>query len=231
MPATDARALEGPLAGPLPQAVGAARVRGEERRRPRGRPSNRWRCRASATARSVPGLIGRCRSAWRASGVDARIDDHEPGARLHRLLDERHQVDPARRGVGAPDDDQLRVEVVLVGDRRHLAVHRLRGGAGGRRADGAGEPRGAEAAEQPCVGGVLREQAVGAAVGERQDRLAAEALARLGAGAWRAGRSPRPSRLGRSAPLPLRAHANGRVQQPVRARPARSAKRRTFAQM
>ena len=67
----------------------------------------------------------------------------------------------------------LRFGIVLVGDRRHLAVERHVGRAGRRGADRARQPRRAEAAPQLRVDVVLREQAVRAAVGVGQDRLGA----------------------------------------------------------
>ena len=90
-----------------------------------------------------------------------------------------HQVHGGGRWVGAPDHDQPRVPVVLVGDTRHPAVQGGRHGAGRRGANGARQTAGAELAEQLCVGGVLGDEPVRAAVGERQDRLAAPAAAGL----------------------------------------------------
>ena len=78
-----------------------------------------------------------------------------------------------RRRVHAPEDDQLRFGVVLIRDRRHLAVERHVGGAGRRRADRARQARGAEAAPQLGVEVVLRQQAVRAAVRVGQDGFAA----------------------------------------------------------
>ena len=102
----------------------------------------------------------------------AGIDHHERGAALLRLANERHEVDAGRVRVRAPDDDQLRLGIVRIGDAGHLAVQRERGGAGRRGADGAREARRAEAAEELGVVGVLREEAVRAAVAERQNRFA-----------------------------------------------------------
>ena len=70
----------------------------------------------------------------------AGIDDDELGAVLLRLLDVRDDVDPRRRRIAAPDDDQPGVFVVGIGDARHLGVHRGRGGAGRRRAQRPREP-------------------------------------------------------------------------------------------
>ncbi len=75
--------------------------------------------------------------------------------------------------IHAPEDDQLRLRVVLVRDGRHLAVERHIRGAGWRRAEGARQARGAEAAPECGVEVVLREQAVRAAVRIGQDGLAA----------------------------------------------------------
>ena len=70
--------------------------------------------------------------------------------------------------------------IVGVGHTRHLAVERLVRRARRDCADSASEPRRAELSEQPRVGGVLRQQAVRPAVGERQDRLGAPLVADLG---------------------------------------------------
>jgi hypothetical protein len=112
-----------------------------------------------------------------------------------RLAGWRHEVDARRRGVGAPDDDEPRVDVVLVGDARHLAVQPHRGGARSARrrrcAPGARRRGGGRARR---VGRVLRQQAVRAAVGVGEDRLAAvSAVARRDEPAATQRRAPRPS--------------------------------------
>ncbi len=99
----------------------------------------------------------------------ARIDDDEGGAALLGLAHERHEVNAGRRRVHAPEHDQRGVHVVLIGDRRHLAVEGGGGRAGGRRAQRAREPRGAVAAPEPRVEVVLRQQPVRSAVRDRQD--------------------------------------------------------------
>ena len=73
------------------------------------------------------GLLGERRPPW--------VDDDERGALALRLADVRHQVDAGRRRVDAPQHDQARGGVVLVGDARHLAVETEGGGAGRRGAD------------------------------------------------------------------------------------------------
>ena len=110
--------------------------------------ANRYRWIASATATSVPGLTARCRSAARASGVVRGSIDDELRAALLRFAHVRDEVNARRGRVHAPEHDQLRFRIVLVGDRRHLAVQRHVRGAGRRRAHGAREPRRAEAAPQ-----------------------------------------------------------------------------------
>ena len=120
----------------------------------------------------MPGLTGRWTSAARQRGR-ARVDHDQLRAALLRLADVRHEVNARRRRVHAPEDDQLRLGVVLIRDRRHLAVERHVGGAGRRRADRAREARRAEAAPQLRVDVVLREQAVRPAVRVGQDRLGA----------------------------------------------------------
>ncbi len=151
-------------------------VRGDAARRRRRRhdragtprrPSprvNSSRITASATGRSVPGRTGRCRSAIRASGVRRGSIDDQPRAILLRALDVTDQVDARRRRVAAPDDDQLRVGVVVVRHARHLAVHRRGGGARGRGAQRARQARGAEAPEEARVLEVVGQQAVRPAV-------------------------------------------------------------------
>ena len=108
-----------------------------------------------------------------------RIDDDEPGALLLRLPDVRHEVNARGRRVDAPEDDEPRFRVVLVGDARHLSVHRLCRGARRRRAHRAPQTGRAEAPEQNRVQRVLREQAVRAAVGKRQDGFRTPLLAHL----------------------------------------------------
>ena len=107
----------------------------------------------------------------------ARIDDDELRASLARFLDERDEVNARGRGVHAPEDDQPRVHVVFVGDAGHLAVEPHVGGPGRRRTDRAREARRAERAPERGIVGVVREEPVRAAVPERQDRLAAGAVA------------------------------------------------------
>ena len=102
-----------------------------------------------------------------------RIDDDERGAALLGLAHVGHEVNAGRRGVDAPQHDQRRARIVLVDDRRHLAVERLVGRAGRRGADRPRQPRRAEPPPQLRVEVVLRQQAVRAAVRVRQDRLAA----------------------------------------------------------
>ena len=146
----------------------------------------------------------------------ARIDDDELRAALLRFADVRNDVNAGRGRVDAPEDDQLRFRIVLVGDRRHLAVQRHVGRAGRRRADRAGEARRAEAPPQLRVDVVLREQAVRPAVGVRQDRLGAGVGLRL--------LESRGDELDRFVPghalelaRPLAPAADGRIEQAIRA--------------
>ncbi len=108
-----------------------------------------------------------------------RIDDDEPGALLLRLPDVRHEVNARGRRVDAPENDEPRFRVILVGDARHLSVHRLCRGPGRRRAHRAPQTGRAEPPEQNRVQRVLREQAVRAAVGKRQDGFGAPLLSHL----------------------------------------------------
>ena len=69
----------------------------------------------------------------------ARIDHDQPRAALLRLAYVGHEMNPRARRVHAPQNDQFRLGIILVGHRRHLAVERLGGHAGGRRAHGASQ--------------------------------------------------------------------------------------------
>ena len=109
----------------------------------------------------------------------ARIDNDQHRAGLAGFFDERYEVDARRRRIDTPQHDQLRVHVVFVGNARHLPVEPDVGGARCRRADRPRQARRAEGAPQRRVVRVLREQAVRAAVIERQDRLAARSIANL----------------------------------------------------
>ena len=102
-----------------------------------------------------------------------RIDDDERGAALLGLAHVGHEVNARGRGIDAPQHDQRRVRIILVGDRRHLAVERQVGGAGRRRADRPRQARRAEPPPQLRVEVVLRQQSVRAAVRIRQNRRAA----------------------------------------------------------
>src|SRR6185436_15750638 len=80
----------------------------------------------------------------------------------------------ARRGwIHAPQNDQLRVGEIFVGDRRHLAVERHVRGTRGRSAERARQARRAEATPECGVEIVLREQTVRTTVRIGQDRGAA----------------------------------------------------------
>ena len=105
----------------------------------------------------------------------ARVDDDQLRAALLRFAHVRHEVNARRGRVDAPQDNQLRFRIVLVGHRRHLAVQRHVGRAGRGRADGARQARRAEAAPELRVEVVLREQAVRPAIRVGQDRLGSRA--------------------------------------------------------
>ena len=144
----------------------------------------------------------------------ARIDHHDSGAAVTRLLQVGHQVDARGRGIGAPDQNQLGFRVVLVGHRRHLAVEAQVGDAGRRGTHRARQPRGTKPAEQRGVSRVLGQQTVRAAVAERQNRFAARFRANR--------REPRGDELERLVPagaaeaaLALGANAHGGKVQPV----------------
>ena len=215
-PATSRRALERPRLGALAQPVGAGGVLAQER---------------------LVGVAVREQVAVdreRDGDVGARLDRQmHVGARapaassadrsttslraaLLRLAHVRHEVNAGRRRVDAPQDDQLRVRIVLVGDRRHLAVERHVGRAGRRRAHRARQPRRAEAPPQLRVEVVLRQQAVRAAVRVRQDRFGAACVAlRRSNRDRRSARALRPTSTRLNWPVAFAAAAHRRIQQPV----------------
>ena len=107
----------------------------------------------------------------------SRVDHDESRAGFLSLAHVGDDVDARRRRVDAPKNDEARVGIVLVGDRRHLSVECLRRDARGRCAYRAREPRCAEPVKEDCVERVLCQEAVRSAVGEREDRLATPVLA------------------------------------------------------
>ena len=109
----------------------------------------------------------------------SRVQHHQRGTRLLGSLDVRHQVDTGTGGVRPPDDNEPGMLIIGVGHAGHLAVERLVRGTGRDGTDRAGQPRRAELPEQPCVNGVLGQQAVRPAVGKGQDRLGAPLVANL----------------------------------------------------
>ena len=139
--------------------------------------SNRWRWMASATTTSVPGRSARWRSAWRATGVARGSTTTMVAPRVRASFRYGIRWMPDAEGLTPHEQDQAGLGIVLVDDRRHLAVERLVGRAGRRGAHRAGEARGAEPPEEDRVGVVLGQVAVRSAVAQRQDGLAA----RLGA--------------------------------------------------
>ncbi len=150
---------------------------GEERRGPRAR-CRRDTCAAPARRRRP------CRDAARYAGRPAgratvargsTTTSFAPACRASLM--KGIEVDARGRRIHAPEHDQPRVHVVLVGDARHLAVETHVGRAGCRRAHGPRETRGAEPAPQRRIVGVLREEPVRSAVAERQDGLGARAIA------------------------------------------------------
>ena len=126
---------------------------------------------ARARGRSVPGCGAQMQVRALGETRPARIHDHEPGALLLRLLDVRDEMDPGNGRVDAPEHDEARVRVVRIRDSGHLAVESGIGRGRRRGADRARQPRRAEPPEEPRIRRALREIAVRAAVGERQDRL------------------------------------------------------------
>ena len=129
---------------------------------------------ASASAVSLPGLMKKCLSASRAGAVAVRVDGVELRAVAPRFHDERPQVHVGAEDVGAPGEDQLRVAELLglgaVADAQRLG----QAGAAGGGADGAVEPRRAQAVEEAAVHAGAVEQAHGAGVAVGQDGFRAE---------------------------------------------------------
>ena len=164
-------------------------------------------------ATSVPVFGARCKSAWRASGVARGSMTTSRAPCFCACAHVRDEVNARRRRVDAPEDDQPGLGIVLVGDARHLSVHRLRGGAGWRGTYRAREARGAEPAEQDGVERVLRQQSVRAAIRKGQNRFATPLLAGLDhAGGDELDRFV-PGHT-RETSLPLRADTHGRMLQP-----------------
>src|SRR5437899_5599085 len=95
----------------------------------------------------------------------ARVDYDERRTALLRLAHVRNEMNAGGARVHAPEDDQLRLGIILIDDGRHLAVERHVGGARWRRADRARKPRRAEAPPQLRVDVVLRQQTVRSTVG------------------------------------------------------------------
>ena len=174
-------ALEGPRRGARAQLVraGARARRGTPRSAcpPRTEPADH----ASATGRSVPGRGGEMEVGLLAPAASCADRSRRGCApRLCASLNVRHEVDAGGRRIRAPDDDQPRV-----GDSPGRPRPAILPYSAWRRAPVGAAHTVRASREAPSrrnrrgVGRVLREQPVRAAVGERQDRLAAEALARL----------------------------------------------------
>ena len=208
------RAVERPLRRALAQPVRVARVRRQERlvgvavleqvavNRQRHRQIG-----ARLHRQVQVGLLGERRR--------PRIDDHERRAALLRLAQVRDDVNPGRRRIDAPQDDEARLGEVLIDHRRHLAVERLVGGPGGRRAHGAREARGAEAPEQRGVARVLRQQPVRPAVRVGQDGFAAELRPSRRADARRCGPSASSHDTRSNQPLPFGPLRTRRMQHAI----------------
>ena len=199
--AARARSASTPVAW-VSQEIGGGQAFLEEK------PVDCERCRqvgARANREVQVGVFGERRPAW--------IDDDQLGAAALCCANDRHEVDAGCGRIGAPDDDELRVEVVLVGDAGHTAVDCRRRRAGRRRADRAGELRGAKAAKEARVGRVLGEQPVRSAVAEGEDRFGARAPADL---VHRSRNDPERLVPGDALELALalRALPDGRMQEP-----------------
>ncbi len=129
---------------------------------------------ASARAVSLPGLMKICLSAAAAGAVTVRIDDVEFGAVAPRFHDERPQVDVGSENIRAPGDDELGVpELLRLGAVADAERFGHAGHAGGG-ADGAVEPRRAQAMEKAAVHAAEIQIAHRSGVAVRQDGFRAE---------------------------------------------------------
>ena len=185
--------LERPLGGPALELSGAGGMRLEKiairpalREDPPDDRQSEWQVRPGVGSEMEVRALGEARPAW--------IHDHEPGALLLRLLDVRDEMDPGNGRIHAPEHDEARVRVVRIRDSGHLAVESGVGRGRRRGADRARQPRRAEPPEEPRVRRALREVAVRAAVGERQDRLPPAAAPDLEELAAKRARGLRPTR-------------------------------------
>ncbi len=106
---------------------------------------------ASASAASLPGLMKIVVVGGRAGAVAVRIDDVKLRAVAPRLDDERPQVHVGAEDVGAPGDDQLGVAELLGLGAVAEAERSGHAGHAGGGADGAVEPRSAQAMEEAAV--------------------------------------------------------------------------------
>ena len=102
-----------------------------------------------------------------------RIDHHQLGAVLLGLLDERPVMRIGAERIAGPEDDVLRVHEALRIDTRRVPDRQQIGRAGARIAEGALEHGGAELVEQRITDVEPVDDALGAEIAVRQDRLRA----------------------------------------------------------
>ena len=162
----------------------------------------RSRCAAGpgASARSVPGVGCRCRSACLAVAVTPRVDDDEPRRPRSRIAVE--VADERRHGLGhVAADEQDRVGAGEVGDREGQAAVHAEGAVGGRGGRGHAEPAVVVDLAGPQRHPGELAELVGLLVGEpaaAEHGDARRGRARPGRARIRSatGRAPRPSRAG-----------------------------------
>ncbi len=128
------RPIDRPRGGRLPQLLGAAAVRREERTI--GVSFFEQYAMDRERHRQIrSGLDGKMQIRLFGQAGASRIDDHQTCAGGLRLTQERNQMDSGCAGIDTPEDDQPGMRIIGIGDARHLAVERLVGRAGGSRTD------------------------------------------------------------------------------------------------
>ena len=182
----------------------------------------------SASAASVPIRGATCQSAWAAVRLRRGSITTSCAPPRARLLDLGPRVDRRRDEVGAPGDDQVRVDHGLGVGAAHRTARRLPRDVGARVADRPGlEPRRAEGVEQghgdPAV-----ELPLVRAVAVAEDRERPVLTTDAPASVSRARRAPRPSSPAGTRRLPS-APSGGAASARGPASARSSGSRRTFA--
>ena len=130
-----------------------------------------------ASARSLPGLMARWRSASAAVRFCTGSITYQLGAVAAGFDDEGPQVNVGAVDVRAPGDDEFSSGGTVRARCRSARQRGDEAGAAGGGANGAVEARGAQAVEEAAVHAGAVEQAHGAGVAVREDRFGAELLA------------------------------------------------------